>query len=237
MGSSINKKKTGTFGDLAIFSFHSNKIFTTLGEGGMLVVNNKKFDKNVRALLHNGVDEFARRDSRIYWKPAMFNIVEPRKNFWPFNFCIGEIQCALGEELVKKIDKLNTIRIKRANIFIKSLSNYPELQFQKQKKGYKNVYHCLVAKFEGKNSKNKRDLFLKLISQRHKIKAIVQNCPLDRYPLFKKFKSKTNLKNTNEFFDNMVSWPFYTYMSKNKFNYMIKKTKLTLNHIRNKFND
>ena len=45
---SINRnKKVGTFGDMAIFSFHSNKIITTLGEGGMLVVNNKSLDKNV----------------------------------------------------------------------------------------------------------------------------------------------------------------------------------------------
>ena len=81
LGASINKKKTGTYGDLSIFSFHSNKIFTTLGEGGMLVVNNKKFDKNVRALLHNGVDQFKRKEEKVYWKPAMFNIIKPKKIF------------------------------------------------------------------------------------------------------------------------------------------------------------
>ena len=238
LGSSINKKKTGTFGDMSIFSFQSNKIFTTLGEGGMLVVNNKKFNRNVRSLLHNGVDEFLRKDKSIYWKPAMFNIIEPKKNFWPFNFCIGEIQCALGERLVEKIDSLNSIRIKRANLFIKSLSQYPELKFQQQIKGYKNVYHCLVAKFQGKNSKLKRDFFLKTISKKYKIKAIVQNCPLDRYPLFQKFnKQKKSLQNTNHFFDNMISWPFYTYMSQNDFLYMIKKTKQTLDLIKKKFDD
>ena len=235
LGSSINKKKTGTYGDLSIFSFHSNKIFTTLGEGGMLVVNNKKFDKNVRALLHNGVDQFKRKEEKVYWEPAMFNIIKPKKNFWPYNFCIGEIQCALGAELVKKIDKLNAIRIKRANIFIKKLKNYPEVKFQKQIKGYKNVYHCLVAKFQGNKSESKRDFFIKTISQNHKIKAIVQNCPLDRYPLFQKFEKSKKLKYTNKFFNNMISWPFYTYMSKNDFNYMITKTINTLDLIRKKF--
>lgn len=237
LGASINKKKTGTFGDLSIFSFHSNKIFTTLGEGGMLVVNNKKFDKNVRALLHNGVNKFKRKDEKIYWKPAMFNIIKSKQNFWPYNFCIGEIQCALGAELVSKIDKLNAIRINRANIFIKELKFYTEIKFQKQIKGYKNVYHCLVASFQGKNSEIKRDFFLKTISQNHKIKAIVQNCPLDRYPLFQKFKKTNNLNNTNKFFNNMISWPFYTYMSQNDFNYMITKTKNTLDLIRKKFNE
>ena len=88
-------------------------------------------------------------------------LLSQKKNFWPYNFCIGEIQCALGAELVKKIDKLNAIRIKRANIFIKKLKNYPEVKFQKQIKGYKNVYHCLVAKFQGNKSESKRDFFYK----------------------------------------------------------------------------
>ena len=132
---------------------------------------------------------------------------------------------------------MNAIRIKRANIFIKKLKDYPEIKFQKQIKGYKNVYHCLVARFQGKNSERKRDFFLKTISQYHRIKAIVQNCPLDRYPLFQKFKKTKNLKNTNEFFNNMISWPFYTYMSQNDFNYMITKTTNTLDLIRKKFNE
>ena len=53
---------------------------------------------------------------------------------------------------------------------------------------------------------------MKIISQKHGIKTIVQNRPLDRFKLFKKFKTKNKLDNTNNFFNNMISWPFYTYM-------------------------
>ena len=38
------------------------------------------------------------------------------------------------------------------NKFIDELSNYKELKFQKRIKGYKNVYHCLVAQFLGPKS-------------------------------------------------------------------------------------
>ena len=79
---------------------------------------------------------------------------------------------------------------------------------------------------------------MKEISQKYYIKTIVQNCPLDRFELFKKFKTKKNiLKNTNIFFENMISWPFYVYMSQKKFNYMIEKTKLVLDFIRKKYAD
>ena len=235
LGSSVNKKKTGSFGDISCFSFHSNKIITTLGEGGMLLINNKKFDKKIKAIAHNGVDVYRRKNPKIYWKPSMINIIDAKKNYWPSNFCIGEIQCALGVELIKRIDKLNAIRISRANKFIDELSNYKELKFQKRIKGYKNVYHCLVAQFLGPKSIEKRDLFMKIISQKHGIKTIVQNRPLDRFKLFKKFKTKKKLDNTNNFFNNMISWPFYTYMEDKKFNYMIKKTKDTLDFIRKKY--
>ena len=116
MGASVNKKKVGSFGDISIFSFHSNKIISTLGEGGMLVVNSKKFNTNIQALRHNGINQFKNGHS-YYWKPAMTNIVNVRKGLWPFNFSIGEIQCLLGSMLIKRIDQLNKIRIQRAHKF------------------------------------------------------------------------------------------------------------------------
>ena len=192
LGASIGNKKVGTFGDISIFSFHSNKIITTLGEGGMLVVNNLKYNNNISALRHNGVTSFKKQPN--YWKPAMSNIIVSHKNYWPYNFCLGEIQCATGIELLKRVNDLNRIRIKRANKFKKEMREFPELVFQKSPKNYKNVYHCLVARYFGKNAKKKRDRFIKIISRKYRIKAIVQNCPLNRYPLFKKFKSKYKLK-------------------------------------------
>ena len=39
---------------MSVFSFHQQKNMTTLGEGGMLVVNNKKFQKYIPGLRHNG---------------------------------------------------------------------------------------------------------------------------------------------------------------------------------------
>ena len=233
LGASIGNKKVGTFGDISIFSFHSNKIITTLGEGGMLVVNNSIFNKNISALRHNGVYPFKRKKADYYWKPAMTNIIKAHKNYWPHNYCLGEIQCAIGAELLKRVDSLNRIRIKRAIKFKKAMKKFPELIFQKTPKNYKNVYHCLVASYFGKNARKKRDLFIKTISKKYEIKAIVQNCPLNRYPLFKKFKSKYKLKNTDNFFDTMISWPFYTYMSEKNFDYMISSTQKVLLNLRN----
>ena len=45
LGVMIGKKKAGSYGDIGIFSFHSHKNISTLGEGGMLVTNNENFAK------------------------------------------------------------------------------------------------------------------------------------------------------------------------------------------------
>ena len=42
-GAAIHKKQVGSFGDVSTWSFCNDKIISTLGEGGMISTNNKKF--------------------------------------------------------------------------------------------------------------------------------------------------------------------------------------------------
>ena len=45
IGSELEGKKAGSFGDMGVFSFHSHKNLTTLGEGGMVAVPDTPLDK------------------------------------------------------------------------------------------------------------------------------------------------------------------------------------------------
>jgi len=56
LGSSINGKKCGTFGDIGILSFNGNKIITTSG-GGALVSHNAQMPKDARFLSTQARDE------------------------------------------------------------------------------------------------------------------------------------------------------------------------------------
>ena len=42
LGGKINKKRPGTFGDTAAFSFHPLKSLNVIGDGGMIATNSKK---------------------------------------------------------------------------------------------------------------------------------------------------------------------------------------------------
>lgn len=228
LGASIGKKKVGTLGDFSCFSFHAQKNITTLGEGGMLRVNDKKLATKVKGLRHNGHTSFKFK-RKNYWLPAMGNLDLDIKNQWPFKFTLSEVQCGAGIVMLKKLDKLNSIRINRAKKIISKLSKYNELEFFMPINNKKrHVYHLLSAYYKPTKSIN-RDKLIKLLYDKYKITCAVQYYPLYKYDLFKKMGFyKNNCPNTNIFYNNMISFPFHVWMTNNEVNYLINSIKKCL---------
>ncbi|MDR1881447.1 MAG: DegT/DnrJ/EryC1/StrS family aminotransferase [Prevotella sp.] len=231
IGAELNGKKSGTFGDCAIFSFHGQKSLTTLGEGGCLVVKSDALARKVPGLRHHGARPFPYKREQ-YWIPAMGDVDVDLDGVWPINSCLGEPQCALGSAVLKRLDSMNNKRIDRAHRFKEELKDFPELTFQTVKNGFKHVYHLLTAKYEGTNGKTNDDL-IKILFYEHNIKVIVQYYPLYRYPLFQKMGfGMANCPNTDNYYDNMVSFPFHLWMSDEEFDYMISCTKKALKKLK-----
>lgn len=233
-GANINGKKSGTFGDFACFSFHTHKNMSTLGEGGMLVVKDDSLAKLVPGLRHNGMRPFDYPREQ-YWVPAMGNVDFDIDLFWPYNFCIGEIQCAVGIKLLDRLDSMNEDRRARAKRVLDAFADYSELQFQKSPKGHYHCYHLLSALYDGSRYGKTNHDFIELMAFTYGVKVIVQYHPLYRYPMFVKAGfDKANCPNTDRFFDNMVSLPFHHWMPESEFEYMIESTKKTLDRLRGK---
>lgn len=229
LGAEYHGKKAGTIGDFGAYSFHGQKHITTLGEGGVLSVKSDELSKLVPGLRHNGVRPFKVQEN--YWIPAMSNVDLDIKGVWPFNYGLGEPQCALASSLLKRLDGMNKIRSKRAKKFKDALTDYPELQFQNVPPKRKHAYHLLPAKFTGKGVTNHD--FIKMMAFKYKVKVIVQYYPLYRYPLFKKMGfGSAKCPVTDDFFDNMVSFPFHLWMKEQDFDYMIDSTIKTMKALR-----
>ena len=234
LGAEVNGKKTGTIGDFSCFSFYAQKNITTLGEGGMVYVKNPVLAKKVRGLRHNGHSSYSKNRKR-YWLPAMVNLDLDLKNKWPYKFTLSEIQCGAGIVMLKKLKRLNNLRIKRAKKFISKLSNFPEIIFNPSFKKNRHVYHLLSALYKPKKGINRNHL-LEVLNSKFKIAFANQFFPLYRYPLFKKMGlGKYNqCKNTEYFFDNMISFPFHVWMSEKEFDYLLQSTIRSLNILRGK---
>ena len=228
LGSKINNQMAGTFGDFGVYSFHSHKNMTTLGEGGMLVVKDSKIAKIIPMLRHNGHCVF-RGERENYWKPAMGNVDLPElkgEPLWPNNYCLGEVECALGVKLLDRIDNINNEKRKRALQFMDAMEEFSHIEFHREESDQHN-YHLLAAIVRN----GKRDHFMKKMAETG-IQCVVQYYPLYRYDLYKKTgHGKAVCPNADLFFDNMVSFPFHHMMSDDDFNFMVEATKKILSEL------
>mgnify|MGYP001202102368 CR=1 FL=1 len=226
LGVTIDGKMVGTFGDFGVYSFHSHKNLSTLGEGGILTVSSFAHAKLIPMLRHNGHCSFG-FDRDDYWIPAMGNVDIPILNgsvLWPNNFCIGEVECALGAKLLERVNHMNTMKRERALHFIDSLSDFPQLWFHKVP-SERHCYHLLVAKMPDNEG---RDHFIRKMSDKG-IQCVVQYYPLYRYDLYEKLGlHHANCPNTDAFFDSMVSFPFQHMMSDSDLKLMIETSKQVL---------
>lgn len=220
MGTMVGGQMAGSFGDFGIFSFHSHKNITTLGEGGMLVLKDEAMAKIVPMLRHNGHKPFDFVQEE-YWLPAMGDVGLPVLNgeeLWPNNFCIGEVECALGTKLLGRLDDLNLMRRERAISLMNRLSHHEEIQFHRED-SIRHNYHHLIAFFPT----GIRDNFMRKMAYEKKVKCIVPYYPLNHNSLYKSAGfGSAECPVADHFFANMCSLPFQSWLSDEEYEYMIE---------------
>jgi perosamine synthetase len=230
LGVKVEGKMAGTYGDFGIFSFHSHKNISTLGEGGVLAVKDEDVAALIPGLRHNGHCSFP-FEREDYWLPAMGNVDFPQlngQNLWPNNYCIGEVESALGIKLLERIDEINCFKRERALEFIDSMRDFTEIDFFRVESERHN-YHLLVARLDN----GKRDDFIRKMAREKKIQCVIQYCPLNRYSLYQKAGAgDADCPQADQFFDAMVSFPFHHWLIKEDFYYMLQSTKEVLKDMR-----
>lgn len=137
IGTYVNKRSVGSFGDISTFSFFANKTITT-GEGGMVVFNNKKTFELARNLRDHGM--LIKR----YWH-----------NQVGFNYRLTNIQSAIG---VAQLEKLDLFLEKKKNIFLlysKYFSVNQKIDFPYNIEKSKNSYWLFYIKLKNLGIKDK----------------------------------------------------------------------------------
>ncbi len=140
-GASINGKSVGTFGDIAAWSFCTDKILTTGGEGGMITTNKEH--------LYNFVWSFKDHGKN---KNLIDNDNQPPGYKWfhddfGLNYRLTEMQSAIGIEQLKKLREWNKIRHRNAQILIKELSKLNVVRLALPEKKFHHAwykFHCYI---------------------------------------------------------------------------------------------
>ena len=210
-GARYRGRRVGAIGHFGCFSFHTHKNINTLGEGGMLTTRAEEDAVSARKLRWMGNWPFEEERKR-YWVPAMGNVAPPMADQWPYNFCLGEPNAAVGRSLIKRVDSINEQRRKQAARILAALTDCPQLQFQKVPDDREHAYHLLAARYDAPAGTTRDDLIQHLLD-RYQLKTIVQYWPLHRTPLFQQFGfDRAEVPESDRWFDNMISFPWWSDM-------------------------
>jgi len=220
-GSKYFNKPIGNcmYSDFSIFSFHPVKNITT-AEGGAITTNNKKYYLQLRSLRENG-QTF--KNIKVKEFPTLYDI-----DSLGYNFRINEINSALGNSQIKKINKFIKLKKKIVRNYVRGLS-VPQITLPPNDQNQKSSWHLFIIKINFNLLKIKKYKFIKILSKKG-VGVNVHYIPLYKFSLLKKIiKNKKNFKNSEDYFYNAISIPMYPQLSINKQNRIISIIKKTIN--------
>lgn len=125
-GATINQRKVGTFGDIAIYSFYPSKNLGGYGDGGILLTNNALIAKRLRRLRMYGEEE--------RYKSQEISGVSR----------LDEIQAAILRVKLRHIDQWNAKRKILTNIYRKELCKIKQISILPSQEG--SCHHLFVIR-------------------------------------------------------------------------------------------
>ncbi len=163
LGATYHKQQSGTFGDMAVYSFNGNKILTTSG-GGMLVSDNKVWIEKAKFLSTQAKENY------LHYEHKEFG----------YNYRMSNILAAIG---VAQMEVLASRVVRRREIFElykKNLSEIDEIQFMPEIEDSKGTRWLTTLTFAKTNPQKIIDLL-----ETENIESRPLWKPMHMQPLFK----------------------------------------------------
>ena len=131
LGSRIDDRLTGTFGNIGTFSFFGNKTITT-GEGGAILFRDKKVYEHAKTLRDHGMSP-----SRRYWH-----------EYIGYNYRLTNLQAAIGYAQMERLEELLERKQKLFNRYRKGLEHEDFVSFQKEEVTHTSSYWLITLIFQ-----------------------------------------------------------------------------------------
>lgn len=215
LGTTVNGKKVGSFGDMSVFSFQETKHITTLGEGGMVCSDNEELIRIASAIRNH----------------AEFYLDE---SFLGYNFRMIEAQAAFGSAQLKKINSILSSFRKNAKYIMKKLPYGITPPFIPSR--VEHSFLIIGCLFDEKKVGASREDFLNKLTQNRKhilarddasdIKGINMKSgklistgyakPLYDVPVYKKFKPKNGCPNVEKVVSRSLWMDIHRFRTRNE---------------------
>ncbi len=214
-GAVYKKKKLGSIGHMATLSFHATKNFTC-GEGGALLINDKKLIKRAKIIVEKGTN----RTSFLNYEIKKYEWIDEGSSY-----VISDILASVLYSQLKNSKKIINRRKKIWNYYYKKLSD--DFITQKVVKNCIQGYHIFCILF---SKKKKADNFIKFLRE-NGITAKKHYTDLSSSPFSKKImKTKNVCKNSIMLSENLVRLPLYNSLELKDLNYIVKVVKKFKNY-------
>lgn len=189
VGATIGKKKVGSFGLMGCFSFHPLKNLNAIGDGGMVVTNNKK----------------------IYdWISKARNLGHLNRNqcdFWSHNMRLDAIQSVFLKIKLRDYENVIAKRRKNVDLYMKNLCE--NVVYPSETKKIRSVYQTFIVKVK------KRAKLINFLKKNGVEAKIHYPVPIHKLRSFKKTnKQKIKLQVTERLSKEILTLPAMEYIKK-----------------------
>ncbi len=123
----IDNINAGTWGITGAFSLHPLKNINVWSDGGVIVTDNSKLDKELRLLRNHGLEN---RDS---------------VTLMGYNSRLDTVQAVVGNWILPQAKSIAEKRIENANYLDKRLSRIKEITIPPRPKNFRLVYHLYIV--------------------------------------------------------------------------------------------
>ena len=171
LGGGYQGAKIGKHGWMTIFSLHTMKMMTTLGEGGMITTDDPELVLRLRGIRQWGIAE-----------SEDLEIARGKKGTgdmgWGSNFKLTKIQAAVGLVQLRRLDEMIALRVALAKKRTEMLESVPELTVPFVPTGHEPVYYLYNLLVPREWAGAKRDQVMALLKQKYGVDTVVANPPV-----------------------------------------------------------
>ena len=209
-GATYKGTKVGSKGWMNVFSFHTQKHMTTLGEGGMITTDDAALDHRLRNIRQFGGEEE-----------------------WGSNYKMNKVQAAVGLVQLSRLDEMNVRRREAAHRRTKLLSGTPELVLPYEPQDCEHIYYVYALQVKPDRAGEKRDRIIDIMKERYGIVCSVTNPPTyQRWPYIARMCGTPELRVSDDIGRRLLCAPLHPLLNEEQELYICASLLEAINTVR-----
>ena len=194
-GAQYEGRDVGSFDHVVCYSFYATKNMTTGGEGGMVTTSDDEIARRIRMLKTHGQE-------RRYWH------VMPG-----LNYRMTEMQAAIGIHQLRKLDRLNRVRIENAKKLTRALEHVDGVIPPYVRPNCKHVFHQYTIMLKLEDLKCDRDEFAEALRAENIDVRVFYATPVHKQPAYRGLAKDVRLPVTERVAGRVLSLPVHPALS------------------------